>query len=149
MRAAHHRIAAGIVAFAGKSRQIVVPRAFNAGVSRARSRSHPPLSLICLPPYAQPDVGSATAAAVSKLVSKSEVVQLFRYPGLSDSAAQTLLRKVRIQRVSCRPCMTSSHARSQAKAKVTDAITSIDGEQCYNIGVSSQLTVKEAETLTW
>jgi phosphoribosylformylglycinamidine synthase len=68
-------------------------------------------------------------AVTSKLASKADVIQLYRYPGLSSSAAQTLLRK--------------------AKAKVTDAITSIDGEACYNIGLSAQLSPKEAETLAW
>ena len=34
-------------------------------------------------------------SVVNKLIGKAEVVQLFRYPGLSDSAAKTLLRKVR------------------------------------------------------
>jgi hypothetical protein len=38
---------------------------------------------------------------------------------------------------------------SQAKAKVTDAITSIDGEHCYNVGVCAQLNNKEAETMAW
>ena len=68
-------------------------------------------------------------AVTSKLASKADVIQLYRYPGLSSSAAQTLLRK--------------------AKAKVTDAITSVDGEACYNIGLSAQLSSKEAETLAW
>jgi len=70
------------------------------------------------------------AAVVSKLAStKSEVVQLYRYPGLSESAARTLLRK--------------------AQAKVTDAIVGIDGEQCFNVAVSSPLSQKEAETMAW
>ncbi|GAX81039.1 hypothetical protein CEUSTIGMA_g8474.t1 [Chlamydomonas eustigma] len=68
-------------------------------------------------------------AVISKLTSQDEVIQLFRYPGLSDSASQTLLRK--------------------ANAKVADVITSVDGEQCFNVGISSQLSGKEAETLAW
>lgn len=37
---------------------------------------------------------SASADVVTKLRSKSEVIQLYRYPGLSESAAHTLLRRV-------------------------------------------------------
>ena len=33
---------------------------------------------------------------MSKLTSKGDVIQLYRYPGLSDSAIKTLLRRVRI-----------------------------------------------------
>ena len=33
---------------------------------------------------------------VDKLVAKADVLQLFRYPGLSDSAVKTLLRRVRV-----------------------------------------------------
>jgi len=66
---------------------------------------------------------------VTKLTSKSEVIQLYRYPGLSESAVTTLLKR--------------------AKAKVTDAITSIDTEQVFNVSVTSPLTGKEAETMAW
>lgn len=37
---------------------------------------------------------AATSAVVTKLVSNTDVVQLYRYPGLTHSAAKTLLRKV-------------------------------------------------------
>lgn len=49
---------------------------------------------------------------------------------------------------SCNPCI-AAHARVQAQNKVTTAITGIDSEQCYNIGLSAPLTDKEAETMTW
>jgi len=70
-----------------------------------------------------------TPSVASKLSAKSEVLQVFRYPGLSESALKTLLRK--------------------AQTKVTDAITHIDAEQCFNVGVSAPLTAQEAETTSW
>ncbi len=92
---------------------------------------------------------------VAKLVAPADVVQVYRYPGLSHSAAKTLLRKV-----SQRPRFGGGLSRGedgadaeilrlQARSKVTDAITAIDGEQVYNVGLKAQLTNKEAETLAW
>lgn len=37
----------------------------------------------------------------------------------------------------------------QAQHKVTDAITSIDGELCYNIGLAAPLDTAEAEKMAW
>ncbi|KIY97626.1 phosphoribosylformylglycinamidinesynthase, partial [Monoraphidium neglectum] len=66
----------------------------------------------------------------SKLTAPAAaVVQLYRYPGLSTSAATTLLHK--------------------AQAKASDIITSVDGEVCFNVQLSAPLTPKEAETLAW
>lgn len=69
--------------------------------------------------------------AQQKLVADSghEVVQLYRYPGLTQSKARTLLRK--------------------AQDKASPKISGIDGELCYNIETSAPLTAKEAETLSW
>lgn len=40
-------------------------------------------------------MSSATSGSVlDKLSSKSEVIQVYRYPGLSESALKTLLQKV-------------------------------------------------------
>ena len=76
-------------------------------------------------------MGATAADAVAgKLVAPSaSVVQLYRYPGMSTSAAATLL--------------------SKARSKVSDAIGSIDGEVCYNVALSAPLTPQEAETLAW
>ncbi|KXZ45082.1 hypothetical protein GPECTOR_59g691 [Gonium pectorale] len=74
----------------------------------------------------------AVASGVAKHLSSAKpgsVVQVYRYPGLSDSTIATLLRKVH--------------------EKVTDAITKIDGEQCYNISVTKPLSGPECETLAW
>ncbi|KAI7838801.1 hypothetical protein COHA_007416 [Chlorella ohadii] len=57
------------------------------------------------------------------------VVQLYRYPGLTQSKAKTLLRK--------------------AQEKASSKITGIDGELCYNISTTAPLTAAEAETLSW
>jgi len=46
---------------------------------------------------------------------------------------------------------TCSHvpASQQAQHKVSDAITAIDGELCYNIALDTPLSAKEAGTLAW
>lgn len=44
----------------------------------------------------RPALQSNDAPVLQKLVSKAEVVQLYRYPGISGSKAETLLRKVRM-----------------------------------------------------
>jgi hypothetical protein len=131
--------------------------------------------------YVQPaSAGASTGAAVvQKLVSsQASVIQLYRYPGLSESALKTLLKKVRsrshgyladqhcqrfcLSRVHQRPwcvcvCLTcvmkswesAVLCPTQAQRKVTDAITGIDAEQCFNVAVDSPLTQKEAETMAW
>lgn len=79
----------------------------------AFSRARPPRRPLQAP-------GATDAIAAKLTTSGSPVVQLYRYPGLSGSAAKTLLRK--------------------ARAKVSDAITGIDGEACYNVGLSAALS---------
>lgn len=37
----------------------------------------------------------------------------------------------------------------QVQHKVTDAITSIDGELCFNIGVAAPLDANESEKMAW
>jgi hypothetical protein len=75
---------------------------------------------------------------VEHLSQASEVIQMYRYPGLSASAAKTLLRKVRrstafVALLSALPpklvTLVQANAALQAQAKVSDAITAIDGEQ--------------------
>eukprot|EP00775_Hariotina_reticulata_P008987 gene8987-9160_t len=51
------------------------------------------------------------------------------------------------QRTSVR-CDVASQSR-EAQHKVTDAITSIDGELCYNIGLAAPLDGAEAEKMAW
>lgn len=78
----------------------------------------------------QPREAVSTSNVGSKLSGNSaEVIQLYRYPGLASAAATTLLHKV--------------------QHKVTDAITSIDGELCFNIGVAAPLDANEAEKMAW
>lgn len=72
---------------------------------------------------------SSAGSVTTKLSSKAEVIQLYRYPGVSESKAHALLEK--------------------AKRKVTDAITGLDSEQVYNVGLDATLNAKEAETLAW
>ena len=45
--------------------------------------------------------------------------------------------------------MPPAHKHAQAHEKVTDAITKIDGEQCYNVSLTKPLSASEAETLAW
>ena len=47
------------------------------------------------------------------------------------------------------PSHPSLSQHSQAKSKASDAITAIDAEMCYNVGVSAQLNATEASTLAW
>ena len=44
-----------------------------------------------------PSEKGTEAEVHQKLSSKAGVIQLYRYPGLSDSALHTLLRKVRLR----------------------------------------------------
>lgn len=77
-------------------------------------------------------VATDTASSLSeeKLLScDAGVIQLYRYPGLATSSAKTLLRK--------------------AQDKVSDKISGIDGELCYNISTKEPLTTEEASTLAW
>ncbi|PNW79730.1 hypothetical protein CHLRE_08g364800v5 [Chlamydomonas reinhardtii] len=76
----------------------------------------------------EPAVGSGVAKHLTT-AKAGQVVQVYRYPGLSESTIHTLLRK--------------------AHEKVTDAITKIDGEQCYNVSLTKPLSASEAETLAW
>lgn len=165
----------------------------------------------------------------SKLVSgAAEVIQLYRYPGISPSAASTLLHKVSssqgksaaatiphiiclhspiysgfgvwlwhsnqflLQNIVCNaligstalvsspilcrctvayssptatqqlqgcasaaahsylwPCCCHPSALLQVQHKVSDAITSIDGELCYNVGLAAPLDAAEAEKMAW
>ncbi|EFN52340.1 hypothetical protein CHLNCDRAFT_139160 [Chlorella variabilis] len=73
---------------------------------------------------------TAPAAPQQKLQQAGAgIVQLYRYPGLTQSKAKTLLRK--------------------AQDKASPSITAIDGELCYNIALTAPLTPAEAETLAW
>eukprot|EP00887_Chlorella_sp_A99_P003357 scaffold26.g3357.t1 len=69
--------------------------------------------------------------AVAKLTGAAgrEVLQLYRYPGLPQSKARTLLRK--------------------AQDKASSKIAGVDGELCYNIATSAPLSPAEARTLAW
>ena len=49
----------------------------------------------------------------------------------------------------CSPLVLTPISLSQAKSKASDAITAIDAEMCYNVGVNAQLNAKEASTLAW
>ncbi len=145
----------------------------------ARRQGPPRLTSRRLP--TQLEYQQQTGSVEDKLTNPTEpVVHLYRYPGLSTSAASTLLRKVRAftylcyriqschncgdacQRQSNAPASTSyQHAppngwlthhatcAAQAQSKVSDAITSIDAETCFNINLSVPLTAKEADTLAW
>ncbi|KAK9814223.1 hypothetical protein WJX72_002529 [[Myrmecia] bisecta] len=77
----------------------------------------------------QQQAGSGVRAPAEALQSRKDVIQLYRYPGLSKSKAATLTRK--------------------AQKKVSPNLLSIDAEQCYNVALSSPLTAQEAETLAW
>lgn len=78
----------------------------------------------------QPREAVSTSDVTSNLVGNTaEVIQLYRYPGLAPAAATTLLHKV--------------------QHKVTDAITSIDGELCFNIGLAAPLDTNEADKMAW
>jgi hypothetical protein len=72
---------------------------------------------------------AADDAVASRLTAGAGVVQLYRYPGLSETKAATLLHK--------------------AQKKVSDGIASVDGELCYNVELAAPLTPQEAETLSW
>ncbi|GMH42502.1 hypothetical protein BSKO_10421 [Bryopsis sp. KO-2023] len=61
--------------------------------------------------------------------NEGRVLRWYRYPGLTESNAKTLLRK--------------------AKGKVSDGIESIDGELCFNVEVTEPLTTKELDILSW
>ncbi|KAL6745568.1 CobB/CobQ-like glutamine amidotransferase domain-containing protein [Haematococcus lacustris] len=78
---------------------------------------------VLTPPVSSPSVADKLSSG------SAAVAQVYRYPGMSDPALQTLLHK--------------------AQAKVSDAITAIDCELCYNVSVTAPLSSKEAETLTW
>ena len=66
----------------------------------------------------------------SKAVSGAKAItQLYRTPGLSESATKTLLKR--------------------AKRVVSDSIDSIDCERCFNIEVVGELTDEEAAKLRW
>ncbi|GBF90353.1 hypothetical protein Rsub_02459 [Raphidocelis subcapitata] len=73
--------------------------------------------------------GSDSSPQEKLTSSPGGVVQLYRYPGLAESAAATLLRK--------------------ARAKACDAVASVDGEVCFNVQLTEPLSAKEAETLAW
>ncbi|GLC44010.1 hypothetical protein PLESTB_000219600 [Pleodorina starrii] len=76
----------------------------------------------------EPAVGSSIVKHLTA-AKPAQVMQLYRYPGLSESTVNTLLRKTH--------------------EKVTTAITKIDGEQCYNISLTQSLSTAESETLAW
>ena len=57
------------------------------------------------------------------------VKQLYRTPGLSDSATKTLLKR--------------------AHRAVSDTIISIDSERCFNIEIEGTLSAEEEEKLQW
>eukprot|EP00798_Chlamydomonas_sp_ICE-L_P025491 gene25491-11147_t len=69
------------------------------------------------------------ASVMSKLEGTADVVQVYRYPGITESKATTLLRK--------------------AKSKASADIISIDCEQVFNVGLAAALTSEEAEILAW
>jgi hypothetical protein len=46
-------------------------------------------------------------------------------------------------------CMLDCSLLLQVQHKVTDAITSIDGELCFNIGVAAPLDANEADKMAW
>ncbi|CAL5220912.1 g3007 [Coccomyxa viridis] len=72
----------------------------------------------------------ATPGAAEEVLTRSgEVVQLFRRPGLSQSATKTLLRKVH--------------------QKVTTDIEQIETELCFNVALERPLSEEQAATLTW
>ncbi|WIA34688.1 hypothetical protein OEZ86_013001 [Tetradesmus obliquus] len=77
----------------------------------------------------QPREAVATSDVSAKLGSSAEVIQLYRYPGISSTSAVTLLHK--------------------AQHKVSEVITSIDGELCYNVGLAAPLDPSEAEKMAW
>ncbi len=66
---------------------------------------------------------------VEALQSNAEVVQLYRSPAMSETAAATLLKNV--------------------QAKVGEHVIAIQAEQCYNVALSNPLTLEEARTLLW
>jgi phosphoribosylformylglycinamidine synthase len=69
-------------------------------------------------------------ASKKKLASSpAGVFQLFRYPGLPQSKAKSLLRR--------------------AQEKASSKIIGIDSEVCYNVSTAQQLTENEAATLAW
>nr|KYP33930.1 hypothetical protein KK1_045178 [Cajanus cajan] len=61
--------------------------------------------------------------------SASEVVHLYRVPFMQDSAAAELLK--------------------EAQVKISNQIVEIQTEQCYNIGLGSQLSSKKFSVLKW
>ena len=65
----------------------------------------------------------------SRVSSTKSVMQLFRTPGLSESATKTLIKR--------------------AKRSVSDSIESIECERCFNIEVVGKLTDEEAAKLRW
>ncbi|KAK9837421.1 hypothetical protein WJX81_001177 [Elliptochloris bilobata] len=69
------------------------------------------------------------STAEGVLTEQREVVQLYRSPGLSASAAAALLRK--------------------AQAKVSEDIVGIDSELCFNVALRQPLAEDEAATLAW
>eukprot|EP00877_Chromochloris_zofingiensis_P007400 jgi/Chrzof1/2913/Cz12g03220.t1 len=99
----------------------------NAGVTGHTRRQHAPPCHVVSPSIEA--VGQGIPDVEHKLTTGSGVIHLYRYPGLTPSAANTLLHK--------------------AQRKVCDAITSIDGEQCYNVAVAAPLDAREASTLAW
>ena len=75
---------------------------------------------------------STTTRAVleeSRVSGAKAVTQLYRTPGLSESATKTLLKRT--------------------KRAVSDAIDSIECERCFNIEVVGELTDEEAAKLRW
>eukprot|EP00884_Botryococcus_braunii_P021813 jgi/Botrbrau1/8315/Bobra.0081s0004.1 len=73
--------------------------------------------------------GRNEETAVGVLLSGKEVVQLYRTPGMSQSATTALLRKV--------------------QAKISSQIVGLDTELCFNVALNRDLSEDEAGTLAW
>ncbi|KAA6424168.1 MAG: putative phosphoribosylformylglycinamidine chloroplastic mitochondrial-like [Trebouxia sp. A1-2] len=96
-------------------------------VCKGCRRRAPPLKPVASVSSQQAPASKQTTA--DALQQPAEVVQLYRYPGLSKSAAATLLRKV--------------------QQTVSLDIEAVEAELCFNVAFSSPLTAEEASTLTW
>jgi len=83
----------------------------------------------CQAAASAPERVTSAASPEEALLSRQEVLQLFRTPGSSTSALATLLKT--------------------AQRKVSSDIQGIDSETCYNIALSEPLAKEEAATLSW